>query len=72
MNNTTPTDAQIIALKNEAGSAGDSETVQACEAALSGDAEALAAVERVISDARAMWDEVLEGETDDCLNWCFL
>lgn len=72
MDNTTPTDAQIIALKNEAGAAGDSEMVQACAAALSGDAEALAVVGRVIADYRAMCEAVLESDTDDCLDWCYL
>lgn len=56
MDNTTPTDAQIIALRSEAGAAGDTETVRLCKLALDDDAEALDDVALIISNAQAMID----------------
>lgn len=49
----------IVALYGEAGNAGDTETVDACELALSGDTDARAEVARVINDARASGDVAL-------------
>lgn len=46
----------IFALYGEAGNAGDTETVVACELALSGDMNARSEVARVINDARAAVD----------------
>jgi hypothetical protein len=56
MQTETLTDDMIRALRTEAGAAGDSETVTACDAALDGDADAAADVARIITDARAMDD----------------
>jgi hypothetical protein len=54
MQTETLTDDIIRTLRTEAGAAGDSETVTACDAALNGDADAAADVARIISYARAM------------------
>lgn len=49
----TLTDAQIEALRDEAGAAGDSAMVDICDAALTGDTEALRRVVAAIRDAEA-------------------
>ena len=49
----TPTDAQIEALRAEAGAAGDLTMVEICDRALDGDTEARRNVARVIADAQA-------------------
>lgn len=48
------TDAQIEALRTEAGGAGDSAQVAICDRALQGDESARAECARVIADAQAM------------------
>jgi hypothetical protein len=53
MDNATLTDAQLEALKTEAGEAGDLEQVAICDRALDGDADALAECGRVIAHASA-------------------
>jgi hypothetical protein len=52
----TLTDDMIRTLRTEAGAAGDSDTVTACDAALDGDTDAAGDVARIITDARAMDD----------------
>lgn len=47
------TTAQVEALENEAGQAGDLEQVAICRKALEGDRAAWAECERVIADAQA-------------------
>jgi hypothetical protein len=49
----TITDAQIAALRDEAGQAGDDAQVKICTAALDGDTAARSECERVIADATA-------------------
>ncbi|HEU4727711.1 MAG TPA: hypothetical protein VFT22_07475 [Kofleriaceae bacterium] len=44
---------KVTELRNEAASHGDTETVRLCDAALAGDAEALASVEQIMRDAKA-------------------
>ncbi len=51
------TEAQIEALRQEAGEAGDTEQVAICDRAQEGDEDALTECSRVISAARAMLDE---------------
>lgn len=51
---STLTDRQIIALRTEAGSAGDAEQIAICDRALDGDRDARAECARVIADADAM------------------
>lgn len=54
--NTRPSDADIHALRVEAGAAGDYEMVVICEEALAGNLSAREECERVIAAARAMRD----------------
>jgi hypothetical protein len=53
INATTITDAQIIALRAEAGAAGDTATWRACGRALNGSQRARRACARVIREAAA-------------------
>lgn len=52
------TDDMIIALKNEAGNAGDEMQVSFCDDALEGDETARAECAQAITNARAMDDSV--------------
>ncbi len=53
MTKTTATDEEIMALRTEAGAAGDLEQVEICDRALAGDAEAMAECIAVMADAEA-------------------
>ena len=57
----------IEALRTEAGEAGDLEQVAICDAALRGDAEALAEVERVLTEAAAGLATVCDYQTGEAL-----
>ena len=50
------TNREIYELRHEAGSAGDLDMVEICDAALMGDQDARAQVAKVIADARAQGD----------------
>ena len=60
----TLADSTIIALRAEAGNAGDSEQVAICDRALTGETGALEECARVISAADAMGEEHIPTRSD--------
>ncbi len=59
------TDAQIEALRTEAGAAGDADQVAICDRALDGDSEARELCAKALADAAAQDDTLHADETTD-------